>query len=102
MVEGYLEELQGMRKPRAGGSTGHGPCRSIWRAAGITWFDVPVRATIYLPDDLARAVEAYLKEHPETSLSALVRRPYGQGCAATQRPFWSWPGWWKRPQEAPG
>lgn len=73
MVEGYLEELQGMRKPRAGGSTGHGPCRSIWRAAGITWFDVPVRATIYLPDDLAQAVEAYFKEHPETSFSALVQ-----------------------------
>lgn len=32
-----------------------------------------MRTTIYLPDDLARAVEAYLKEHPETSLSALVR-----------------------------
>jgi metal-responsive CopG/Arc/MetJ family transcriptional regulator len=32
-----------------------------------------VRATIYLPDDLAQAVEAYFKEHPETSLSALVQ-----------------------------
>ncbi|MFZ5991399.1 MAG: CopG family transcriptional regulator [Deinococcota bacterium] len=32
-----------------------------------------MRTTVYLPDDLARAVEAYLKEHPETSLSALVQ-----------------------------
>ncbi|KGQ21919.1 ribbon-helix-helix domain-containing protein [Thermus filiformis] len=32
-----------------------------------------MRATIYLPDDLAQAVEAYLKEHPQTSLSALVQ-----------------------------
>ena len=36
-------------------------------------YDTPMRATIYLPDDLARAVEAYLKEHPQTSLSALVQ-----------------------------
>ncbi|RIH84974.1 CopG family transcriptional regulator [Calidithermus roseus] len=32
-----------------------------------------MRTTIYLPDDLAHVVEAYLKEHPETSLSALVQ-----------------------------
>ncbi|MFN3369816.1 MAG: CopG family transcriptional regulator [Thermus sp.] len=32
-----------------------------------------MRLTIYLPDDLAQAVEAYLKAHPKTSLSALVR-----------------------------
>lgn len=32
-----------------------------------------MRATIYLPDDLAQAVEAYLKDHPGTSLSALVQ-----------------------------
>ncbi|MFN4073552.1 MAG: CopG family transcriptional regulator [Thermus sp.] len=32
-----------------------------------------MRATIYLPDDLAQAVEAYLKDHPETNLSALVQ-----------------------------
>jgi metal-responsive CopG/Arc/MetJ family transcriptional regulator len=32
-----------------------------------------MRATIYLPDDLARVVEVYLKEHPQTSLSALVQ-----------------------------
>lgn len=35
--------------------------------------DTPMRATIYLPDDLAQAVEAYLKDHPETSLSASVQ-----------------------------
>lgn len=32
-----------------------------------------MRTTIYLPKDLAQAVEAYLKEHPETSLSALIQ-----------------------------
>lgn len=32
-----------------------------------------MRTTIYLPNDLARVVEAYLKEHPQTNLSALVR-----------------------------
>lgn len=32
-----------------------------------------MRTTIYLPDDLAQLVKAYLKEHPETSLSALVQ-----------------------------
>jgi metal-responsive CopG/Arc/MetJ family transcriptional regulator len=32
-----------------------------------------MRTTIYLPDDLAQKVEAYLKEHPQTSLSALVQ-----------------------------
>jgi len=32
-----------------------------------------MRTTIYLPDPLTKAVEAYLKEHPETSLSALVQ-----------------------------
>lgn len=36
-------------------------------------YDALMRTTIYLPDPLARAVEAYLKEHPETSLSALVQ-----------------------------
>ncbi len=32
-----------------------------------------MRTTIYLPDDLAQLVKAYLQEHPETSLSALVQ-----------------------------
>lgn len=32
-----------------------------------------MRTTIYLPDDLAQVVEEYLREHPETSLSALVQ-----------------------------
>ncbi len=42
-------------------------------SGSITWYDRRVRTTIYLPDDLAQAVEAYLKEHPQTTLSALVR-----------------------------
>jgi hypothetical protein len=33
----------------------------------------PMRRTIYLPDDLARRVEDYLREHPGLSLSTLVR-----------------------------
>ena len=34
---------------------------------------IPMRRTIYLPDDLARRVEDYLSERPGVSLSALVR-----------------------------
>lgn len=32
-----------------------------------------MRRTIYLPDDLAEQVEAYLREHPRQTLSSLVR-----------------------------
>jgi hypothetical protein len=32
-----------------------------------------MRRTIYLPDDLGKRVEAYLRDHPDRSLSSLVR-----------------------------
>jgi hypothetical protein len=32
-----------------------------------------MRRTIYLPDDLNERVESYLRDHPATSFSALVR-----------------------------
>jgi hypothetical protein len=32
-----------------------------------------MRRTIYLPDELARRVEVYLRDHPEFTLSALVQ-----------------------------
>lgn len=47
----------------------------------MMWYDIetaweesgPVRRTIYLPDELAARVDAYLREHPEKNLSGLVR-----------------------------
>jgi hypothetical protein len=33
-----------------------------------------MRRTIYLPDELDKRVEAYLREHPGVSLSTLVRQ----------------------------
>jgi hypothetical protein len=32
-----------------------------------------MRRTIYLPDEFGKRVEAYLREHPDVSLSTLVR-----------------------------
>jgi hypothetical protein len=32
-----------------------------------------MRRTIYLPDELARRVDEYLRFHPETTLSAIVQ-----------------------------
>lgn len=32
-----------------------------------------MRVTIYLPDELAEAVQAYLEDHPGSSLSSLVQ-----------------------------
>ncbi len=37
-----------------------------------------MRRTIYLPEDLAQRVEAYLREHPGVTLSALVREALEQ------------------------
>ncbi len=37
-----------------------------------------MRRTIYLPDELGRLVEEYLREHPDVTLSALVREALEQ------------------------
>lgn len=40
---------------------------------GMTWYDARMRTTVYLPDELAEEVKAYLKAYPGKSLSTLVR-----------------------------
>jgi hypothetical protein len=39
----------------------------------MTRYDVSMRRTIYLPDELDAQVEEYLRGHPEKSFSALVQ-----------------------------
>jgi hypothetical protein len=41
-----------------------------------------MRRTIYLPDELDKRVEEYLRENPETNLSALVREALEERLAA--------------------
>ncbi len=49
-----------------------------------------MRTTIYLPDDLAQLVKAYLQEHPETSLSALVQEALEARLRRNPAALWSW------------
>jgi hypothetical protein len=45
----------------------------------MTWYDIgleerAMRRTVYLPDDLAKHVDQYLRDHPGLTFSKLVQR----------------------------
>ena len=48
----------------------------------MTQYDTSMRRTIYLPDDLDKRVEEYLRENPKANLSALVQEALEERLAA--------------------